>query len=231
MTDISAILTTHREGILAGVTAQNALKVIEDAERRGGLKVELLVMLDRSDELTRDVLTNVLAGRASFHHTDLGDPGQARNAGVALAQGRFSTFLDGDDLWSENWLTKAAEAASARPDAVHHSQCNIVFGMERNIWWHVDSEGALYDPAYMSWQNYWDAMSFAETALYRRLPFRANDLAAGFGHEDWHWNRVTLQHGIAHKPVPGTIHFKRRRRGSQMGAVHKSDATIWPEYG
>jgi hypothetical protein len=68
-------------------------------------------------------------------------------------------------------------------------------------------------------------MSFARNELYRRYPFKANDLQLGFGHEDWHWSALTLAAGIPHKPVPGTMHFKRARGGSQMSRVDASAAS------
>lgn len=227
MTDISIIITAHREGILAGATIRSALDAIAHAEAEGAT-TQCIVVLDRTDALTRSVVASGVSGRAEVIETDHGDPGLSRNSGIKAATGRFATFLDGDDLWSENWLLAAWGAAYDRPDAVWHSHCNIVFGQQRNIWWHVDSEGPFYDPDYLGWANYWDAMSFAATEIYRTLPFRANDLTAGFGHEDWHWNVQTIERGIAHKPVPETLHFKRRRARSQMSLVSKHDAVIWP---
>lgn len=224
MTDISVVITAHREGVLVGATIRSALAAITKAT---DLSCEVLTVLDRCDDLTRDIVTSSLADMLLIE-TDMGDPGLARNAGINAAKGQFITFLDGDDLWSENWLEAAYALGRERPDAVLHSHCNMVFGQERNLWWHIDSEGALYDPDYMLWANHWDAMSFASADIYRRLPFRANDLKGGFGHEDWHWNVQTLRAGIAHKPVPGTMHFKRRRSGSQMAKVAEGDGVIWP---
>lgn len=166
MTDISIIITAHREGLISGLTARSASEAIAVARK------------------------------------------------------------DADDLWSANWLSEAWKLACARPDAVLHSHCNIVFGQERNIWWHIDSEGPLFDIDYLGWANYWDAMSFAATEIYRNAPFRANDLKRSFGHEDWHWNVHTIKAGTAHEPVPQTLHFKRRRAGLQ---VARNDATIWPD--
>lgn len=228
MTDISIIITAHREGLISGITARSAKEAIE-VVRKDGAETEVILVLDRSDDLTGTVLSNALASDAQVLETDLGDPGLARNAGVAKASGRFSAFLDGDDLWSINWLSEAWKLARARPDAVFHSHCNIIFGQERTIWWHIDSEGPLFDIDYLGWANYWDAMSFAASDSYRNIPFRANDLKRGFGHEDWHWNVHTIKAGIAHKPVPQTLHFKRRRAGSQMAQVAKNDAIIWPD--
>lgn len=228
MTDISIIITGHREGILSGATLQSARAAIENV-RANGAETEVIIVLDRPDDLTCSIMSGVKGLSSKLIVTDHGDPGLARNSGIQEARGEFSTFLDADDLWSENWLQEAWTAANKRPGAIWHSHCNIIFGQERNLWWHIDSEGPLFDPDYLSWANYWDAMSFAATKIYQEIPFRANDLKAGFGHEDWHWNVQTISKGIAHKPVRETIHFKRRRANSQMANVAKNDATIWPD--
>ena len=225
--DISVIITAHREGVIAGATARSALAAL-GAAGSAVLSYEVIVVLDRADAVTEQVLRHGLHGQAQFLETSEGDPGQARNRGIEVANGRCSTFLDADDLWSENWLVEAWKMIEARPDAVAHSACNIVFGRARRVWWHTDSEAALCDHAYLSWLNYWDAMTFGRTELYRRFPFRRNDLALKFGHEDWHWNMWTLSEGVAHKPVPGTIHFKRARPGSQMAKVEGVGAVPWP---
>ena len=225
--DISVIITGHRERLLAGPTARSACEAVAHAEAQG-LACEIVLVMDRSDRLTREILTAGIGECARVVESDEGDPGQARNHGIAVARGSCAAFLDGDDLWSYNWLTAAWQMAQDRPDAILHSTCNIVFGDEGNLWWHVDSEGQFFDPNYLDWANYWDAMSFASTALYRRFPFRRNDLPLGFGHEDWHWNCLTHAAGVPHKPVPETVHFKRRRKGSQMSVVNESGAVVWP---
>jgi glycosyltransferase involved in cell wall biosynthesis len=225
--DIAAILTGHREGLLAGPSVASALEAFRVAERHE-LSCQLIVVLDRADRLTRSTLRNAVGPRAIFIESDEGDPGQARNRGIEAVSARFATFLDADDLWSENWLVAAHRQGVARPDAVYHCACIYRFGDHRRLFWHIDSESLLYDQHYLVWGNYWDAMSFAATEIYRRFPFRHNDLKLGFGHEDWHWSAWTFAEGVQHKPVPRTIHFKRGRPGSQMSLVEKAGGIRWP---
>lgn len=226
--DITVVITAHREGVIAGATARSALEAIAHVKETLGKSSEVLLVLDRADALTRSVLANGLGSLAKVIETSLGDPGLARNVGVENAAGECVAFLDGDDLWSYNWLTEAQRLVGQRPDAVAHSNCNIIFGRERNIWWHIDSEGPFFDVNYLTWANYWDAMAFARTDIYRRFPFRANNLDVGFGHEDWHWNAMTIAAGVPHKPVPKTVHFKRRRAGSVSARVNERLGTVWP---
>ena len=225
-TDITAVLNVHAEGVFAGPTLVSFEQAIETA-RQSGLTVEGLVVLDRPDAATRLQFEGV-ERRHRLVLTDKGDPGQARNVAVEVADGTFIAFLDGDDLWSQNWLISAHRFCAAEPDVtVAHSEINVIFGQVRQMYWHIDSRGRVFDPDFMRFNNYWDAMSFAARAIYRRHPFVANDLRRGFGHEDWHWNCVTLAAGIDHRAVVGTIHFKRRRRGSVLELANAASAIPW----
>lgn len=226
---VSVIITAHREGVIVGATLRSAFEAISYLSDVYGRAAEIVVMLDNADQVTRSIVEGGLGSAGRVVETKLGDPGQVRNAGVDYATGEFVAFLDGDDLWSYNWLAEAYALASTRPDVVVHSNCNVVFGQEKNIWWHIDSEGPLFDPAYLEWGNYWDAMAFARTEIYRRFRFRPNDLSLGFGHEDWHWNVMTVRAGVPHKPAPQTVHFKRRRHGSVSAKVNERNGTVWPQ--
>jgi hypothetical protein len=224
MTDITAILTLHDEGLLAGPSIHSFEAAIAHARARH-LAVESIVVIDRGDATTQAVFDN-LAGRHTLLVSDAGDPSHARNLGVAAAQGAHVAFLDGDDLWGYRW---AHDFCIRSPMAViAHSEVNLVFGEEKLIWWHADSEDPDFDLDYLRIGNYWDALSFAQREIFVQYPFKENDMPAGFGIEDWHWNCVTIANGIAHRPVPHTVHLKRRRCDSQLYRCRAHDLVTWP---
>ena len=226
MTTITAVLTAHSEGVLAGPSLASFEAAIEHG-RAAGLAVESLVLLDRADPATREQFTGV-GERHRLVETDQGDPGLTRNAAVAMADSEYIAFLDGDDLWSFNWITAAHNLCRTQPSSlVAHSEINIVFGDARQMWFHADSRDPSFDPSYLRVANYWDAMSFGACDIYRRFPFIKNDYKRSVGPEDWLWNCNTLAAGIDHAPAPDTVHFKRRRRSSQMPLIAASNALPW----
>jgi hypothetical protein len=228
MIDITAVITGHGEGLLAGPALRSFEAAVAHA-RAAGKTVEVLAVLDRPDAITSAMFAAQPADRLRIVTHNGGDPALTRGRGVQEAVGTHVAFLDADDLWSENWLTAAHDfvCRSPRP-VVAHSEMNVVFGSMRAIWWHADSEAEDFDIDFQRIGNYWDAMCLARREIFLAHPFRQNDIKAGYGHEDWHWNNMTLAAGIAHRPVPGTVHFKRRRDGSQMEMCDRGDVVVYP---
>lgn len=213
MIDVSAIITLHREGDLARRSFASLDICIQEAAA-AGIAVERIVVLDRADEATRAVVAAHQG--CCVIETDCGDQGSARNAGIAESSASHIAFLDGDDLWGYNWLTKAFNACLVDPERIiAHPQVNWLFGESADTLIGTGADEALFDAEFFRFSNYWDVMCLAPRKAYIDVPFQAREIAIGFAYEDWHWNCVTMEAGYAHRIVPDTIHFKRRRSHSQ----------------
>ena len=219
MTDISVVVNLHREGRIAVPALRSVARAVEVAAE-SGLDCETIAVVDRGDEATFRALGR-LERSPQVETCDFGDPSPARNFGVEKANGAFVAFLDGDDLMGEGWLKAAAVSLRARDgrDVIAHPRMNYVFGRDAQplIWLHPDMERDAIDLMMLRAGNFWTNASFARTDLYRRFPFRANALEAGFGHEDWAFNFATVRAGVTHIAPEGTIHFIRRKAaGSRL---------------
>ncbi len=218
MSDISAILTVHGEGVMAGLSLHSMKEAAEDAERNG-YSVELLVVMDSPDVSTRRAFEGLGDDDVRVLEVQFRDQGQSRNAGVEAAEGKYLAFLDGDDLWSFNWLSEGAKAVTE--NTVIHPEFNYFFGSSNNIMVKIDDRKDYFDPEFLRVGNYWDALCIAPKEVYQSYPYYDRDIENGFAYEDWHWNCATLEGGIAHHVAQNTIHFKRRRVESQ--SVHSSN--------
>ncbi len=208
---ITCVLNGHREGALIYPTIRSAKRTIEHT-RSAGLDTELIVVLDRADHQTSIIVERELKDFGRVLNVDLGDLGYARNRGVAHSRGKYIGFLDGDDLWSREWLIDAYELCSNHEkEVIVHPEYNIYFGDDSaHVLLHIDMESPEFEFEYLLRQNYWTALSFAAKSTYSRIPFRRNDITSGFGFEDWTWNAETIRKGCVHKTAAGTSHFVRR---------------------
>ncbi len=213
--DISAVLTAHREGLVAGVALRSMLDAMAHA-RDAGLHCELIIVLDRPDELTRDMFADAAEHGWKVSEVDFGDQGLARNHAISLCEGQYVAFNDADDLWSRNWLAEAHRLCESDPGRIiAHPEVNWFFQDSSNLFFHVDQTDPEFDPAMLRFINCWDALCMAPRQVFEKHPYSNRDMEAGLAYEDWQWNCETLEAGYLHRVVPGTIHFKRRRDGSQ----------------
>ncbi|MFD6321035.1 glycosyltransferase [Methylorubrum thiocyanatum] len=215
---MTVVVNLHREGLIAKRAIESALRAIAVAENHK-IKCEMICVLDSPDSVTKSVVDgHPKVGRTL--NVEFKDLSKSRNLATAESSGRFIAFLDGDDLWGENWLLSAYTMmiSTGSERYVLHPKLNLYFGrgMEPYFWVHPDMRFeniSLYDIAAA---NRWTALSFSSRNLYLKYKFPAADLSFGFGYEDWAWNYQTMRDGILHVTVDEGIHFIRRKRCGSM---------------
>lgn len=224
---VTVIVNLHREGHLAWrslLSAEQALnKFLSSHEKRKG---EILVVLDSADRTTHDLAMRFNDSRPplfvnviSTSHSDLG---QARNTGVSLATYDHVAFLDADDIFGSEWLSRGWEYLQKQEvPTIAHCQVNLNFERDMLFWQHTDSRDPDFDPSVFCVTNHWTALSMAPTSVYREHPYKRASAELALGFEDWEWNTRTLAAGFVHAVVPETVHFIRKRPGS-MSDTHAS---------
>lgn len=217
MIDIDAVINLHREGQIALPSLRSASVAAEEA-RAAGLQVKLNLVLDRSDAETL-ALAEEFAARhdAVLHQVAYGDLSKSRNHAVDCSSARFLGFLDGDDLWSSNWLIESYRfSVESGERTICHPAWNVIFGAKQVLFPHPDQLDRKFSKSELLTRNCWTALSFARREIYAAFPYQPNRLDLGFGFEDWAWNLVTIENGYVHRAVPGTTHFIRYKTSDSL---------------
>ena len=235
---ITAVVNLHEEGTSAEPSLISAWRAVQRA-RSAEVSATLLLVVDTPNEATREVAER-WAHRDDVDTIEIseGDLGAARNAAASHSNATWLAFLDGDDLWGEEWLV-AAHAAAVGVEAgagtgtgggdVFHPQVNVIFGDHHSLLHHIDSNSPDFRWARFCLHNAWTALSFVRRQLVVDLPYPRNELALGFGFEDWSWNMAVLDQGGRHHVVPNTCHFiKRTNRGSLLSESQQALRTRYP---
>jgi glycosyltransferase involved in cell wall biosynthesis len=91
---ISCIIPTQNR-------CQMTLEAIKSVMRQRFFRVEIIIVDDGSKDNTLAEVNDLFPGIITIKLDGVG-PGQARNAGAAMATGDILMFLDSDDLWLDN---------------------------------------------------------------------------------------------------------------------------------
>jgi hypothetical protein len=204
--------------------------------RSDGYKPQLVAMLDRADDET----TSIVDGHAELFDriakVNYGDPAQTRNAAVSLASADFVTFLDGDDLWGESWLSHAVAQAKVRPDSIWHPEWRYHFtdedfrrhsvtrlpSIDAGSYFvqHVASDDPDFDPRVLLLENVWSVNCLASVKIFQQIPYPSTNRGRGLGIEDWSWNIATVCEGYEHRLVPDTVHMIRTKSSGSQNTLN-----------
>lgn len=221
------MINAHREGHILCATISSVKRAVSHAHECG-LSCAVLVVLDNPDNATREIVLRECEGFADVHQVNFKDLAYSRNYASEISTGKYTTFVDGDDLWCKSWLVESfVTAEKSSKSVVLHPEYNIFFDGDYNhVFHHVDMEDSDFEYELIFTMNYWTALSFAETSTYKNFQYRKNNILEGFGYEDWTWNFETISQGIIHKIAPGTVHFIRRGapKDSLLAQTNKMNA-------
>lgn len=229
--NVTAIITFHREGLIAHKSLLSLLRCRMAAEQ-AGISLELIATLDRADEETTRIATAHLEKNHldRLIHLDCGDLGSSRNIAIQNASGENVLICDGDDYLSADYIVRCMDSASKTgPDAILHPELVVTFEAETNLWWQSGSDQDNFDSACMLVMNPWNACSFGARNIYLKTPYvRARPGESGFGYEDWHWNCETLSSGYEHLIAKRTAHYVRKKSAGSLNNAHTNSNAIIP---
>lgn len=243
---VSAIINLHGEGRLcfASLRSFDLLCATAAAE---GLSIERIAILDRPTPETIDTFGEFEASFDQVHRIDVGDLGGARNFAVGKAKGALVATFDGDDLWGRDWLVRGAAAAQTmrgrsfvlHPEFVHYfdesdfarsSQSDTPApGTRSFLFRHNPSTDPDFDSDTLRFNNVYTSNILAPRTTLDAFPYIRVDRERGEGIEDWAWNALTIERGVAHEIVEKTVHLVRVKAGlGSLGARNGAAGLLPP---
>lgn len=226
MIELSVIITAHNEGLLGHKTIRSVLRALEEVES----KHEIIINLDKPDSETKKYFKRY-ENQAGFVVTEssCGDTGGGRNAAIKHAKGKYVIFLDADDLVSKNYFSGMLKVMKATNEEVLvHPQYCFAFedcGDSYCLQEMQEASATDYDIQKLFGRHRWISSVGGQRKTFTEHPYiRDKD---GFGHEDYVLAIELTNEEIEQKVAPHTVHFYRRRPGSQL-SLHNSTHVTQP---
>lgn len=210
MTKVSVIIPTYNR--------KDYLKEALDSVLWQSFKdFEIIVIDDGSNDGTSELIQEEFGSSIRYYWQDNQGESAARNRGLEIAQGEYIAFLDSDDRWLKEKLTKQVKYLSE----------NRIPGMVFSQAWIIDKEGKRVesDPWGIELNNdgieleslvFNNKISGPSSTLIRRSVFdKVGDFDTNIRYgEDWDlWLRIAKYYDIAFIEEP--LIEVRRHRNSQ----------------
>ena len=225
--DLTVAVTAHNEGLVAHKTMRSILGATKKLEEKK-ISYEILIHIDNGDQITKDYFKRYAKmPNVVIYENNFGDPGPSRNFLAQKASGEYLTFLDGDDLISDNWLVVAYGALiGATEEVIVHPEGILTFGTEVNNVLTIQTETLPRekDTIILLGENRWCAILIAKTSTLLKFPYR--HLVGGYSHEDYVFNVETTNAGIKHIIAKETVLFYRRSNNSRLSSSNNMHQII-----
>ncbi|MEL7078769.1 MAG: glycosyltransferase family A protein [Cyanobacteria bacterium J06648_1] len=206
------------------IPAYNAAKTIidtVDSVRQQTINDwELIIVNDGSTDNTQEIVEAISEPRLKLITFTNGGVAQARNRGIAEAQGKYVAFLDADDLWLPNKLERQLQALEGTPEAIAAYSWTYFMDEQQDGYVYHSSPGYQYEGDVYPQLLQGDFIHTGSNILVHR---QALTQAGGFdsqytGCEDWDmWLRLAAIGNFV--VVPQHQIFYRRAVGSATSNV------------
>ena len=213
---LSIAITAHNEGLIAHKTMKSVFAALEKIEKNS---YEIIINVDNgSDETKKYFKRYENDSRVRVFQNKFGDVGSSRNFCASVANGKYLSFIDADDLISDNWFVDSLKILEKSKKPIFlHPEALLSFGLDMKIpvCWPQHNFNSKKDAIYhLFHSNQWSSAVIGETAVFLKFPYIKNE--KGYGHEDYFFILETYDAGYTHKTTPKTTCFYRQKTVSLL---------------
>lgn len=223
--DLTVGITAHNEGVIAHKTMLSVFEALKNVEK-AGYSYEIMVHVDNGDNETIEYFERYRKDKnIKIVHNKFGDLGKSRNFLAQGALGDFVSFLDADDLISDNWFVNALDMLKKTDEIiVVHPEVSLTFGDGGHTLWiqHGDTNRNI---EILCGANRWISVCMAKKNVFLDTPYPV--AKNGYGNEDWWFNTETVAKGIKHTVAKNAVQFYRRKKGSLLLSNNDKKLTQW----
>ncbi|MFM6307811.1 MAG: glycosyltransferase family 2 protein [Dolichospermum sp.] len=161
--------------------------------------IELIVIDDGSSDRSGEIAQSY---PLIYHYQTNGGIGAARNAGIALANGKFLAFLDSDDIWVKDKLAKQMAIFDTNLDI------EAVFGYAQNFYSPELDENfrnRIRCPEQPIAAHLSSAMLINRSAFLRVGNFDTNLKIS----PDVSWYILAMEHQLQQITIPDVVYYRR----------------------
>lgn len=224
--DVTINVTAHAEKSLLHKTLRSIEAQVAYAQKlEPKLKIQLNIGLDKADEFTAYVAKRIANKKicdTSIYANDFGDASLNRNFLIDQSNGEYILFHDGDDFFTENFLSDALKTArTIKKPAVICAEFVLPF----------DQNGIQYALKYKSTtmpefiktnffgNNGFVSQNLVHHEIYDRIKYEPGE--GIYAYEDWHWNTKVIAAGYDFYTATGTMFFYQQKPKSD--SLRKKD--------
>jgi hypothetical protein len=180
------------------------------AKKCYGYTTEVIIVKDNvTDPITHKVASyweNKFQKDVTVYNVKFGSLSLSRNYGISKASGIYISILDGDDLYSENWINDAINTLERGTGDIAHPSIIIGFPLDPFL---KKVNFSSYNIANIIEENLWPALLMAPKKIFIEIPYIKDE--GRYAYEDWLWNCNTIEKGYHHVCIDGTLMAIRQK--------------------
>lgn len=211
--DVTINITAHAEGYYLYRTLRS-VALMRSLAQAEGVRCLIQINLDNPNQITKDIANQFTEDNehCRVYDNSFGDLSASRNFLIQNTDSKYTLFVDGDDLFTENFISVAYRSAEkygmpcvvSAEDIVKFDTSidPLVFRVEST----VDNPGiksALFE------MNLFISQNLVTTEIYKKCLYEPNK--GNYGYEDWHWNTKVIHAGYEFLVAKETIFFYRQK--------------------